>query len=44
MLLSVIQIFIVSPQLVGGGVDYDYLKERHEAHTESLREIQSYLK
>ena len=31
-------------QLVEGGVDYEYLKERQKTHKESLAEIQTYLK
>ena len=31
------------PQLSDGGVDYGYLRERHRTHTQSLREIHSFL-
>lgn len=31
-------------QLVDGGVDYEYLRERQKIHNESLAEIQTYLK
>ena len=30
-------------QLTDGGVDYQFLRERHRIHIQSLREIQSYL-
>jgi NAD+ kinase len=33
----------IASMLVEGGVDYEYLRERHRAHTQSLAEIQSYL-
>ena len=45
LLFRLLSVMLLSPpQLVHGGVDYEYLKERHKAHTDSLREIQSYLK
>ena len=34
---------LVTPKLTEGGVDYNYLRERHRTHTQSLTEIHSFL-